>query len=185
MGEAELMHLKHLASSTDSICVLNRMIQMIWHYRKSMNIPWLSCSLNNFRVGAIRLQTFPSLTFAFVTPKAHSCYGEFFFLPPFLPLSFLSFLPSFPSFLWFFFPKNKEVIRAGETGEVFKQSVRLEGFMGFKYKKGGHWKGNKCQLLSLSTHILWIPTLPSIPHSGNTEMNVAHELKWAVHVRGQ
>ena len=149
------------------------------------------------------------------------------FLPP-------SFPPFFPVSLIFFPPTNREVIKAVENEEGFKQNVRLEGFMGFKYKKGEHWEENKefsCGAVGQGSGVVtaaaWLTTvvrvwspawelpyalgaakkerererekgkqMPTselvsshlldpllcllIPCSGNTEINLAHGLKWAV-----
>lgn len=120
------MCLKHLARNTDNICVLNRIMQIIWHYRtiEGQQI------FHDFRVESIRPQIFPSLPFASAIPKAIIFVGNF-------SSSFLSSLLS-SLFFDFFPPTNREVIKAVENEEGFKQNVRLEGFMGFKYKKGEH-----------------------------------------------
>lgn len=188
MGETERMLLKHLARNAESICVLNRMILIIWHYRKPMNIPnWTVSWVASKWV--LRLLAFSSLPFAFATPKANSVLWRSFLpsFPPFLPLFLSLFL--LPSSLFFclfvFYLINMEAIRVRETWEVCKQNMILEWFVGLNRKREGIKRETNANCwvswLTFIGPLFWL----LIPCFGSTEINVSHGLRWAEHVCGQ
>lgn len=172
MWEAERMHLKHLASNTASMCVLNRVTPVMRHYRKPINIAWLSCSLKTSERELSDCKLFLLVLLLLQLLKPILVVGGFFFLHP-------SLFPFLPSCLLIFFSSKNRDIRTEETGEVFNRVWNLKDSwdLNIKYKKGGHWKYPNANYWVLQFTFSDPLSCLLIACSGNTEMNLTHELK--------